>query len=91
MSTTEPEKIQSYHYKLHTIPPLPDPYASTSHWVKADMIYTVSFSRLSLLFSQKDGTGKRVYEQRVVDAADLLKIQAAMLHGIGLTRLTDYL
>ena len=91
LSTTEPEKVQSYHYKLHTIPPLPEPYASSSHWVKADMIYTVSFTRLSLLFTKKDNNGTRVYDQRVIDPADLLKIRAAVLHGIGLTNLTDYL
>jgi mRNA interferase MazF len=91
MSTTEPEKIQSYHHKLHTAPPLPEPFSSPSHWVKADMIYTVSFARLSLLFSKKDDGGKRIYDQRVIDAADLLKIRAAVLHGIGLTHLTDYL
>jgi hypothetical protein len=28
---------------------------------------------------------------RVIDKADLLKIQEAMLHGLGLTTLTGYL
>lgn len=55
------------------------------------MIYTVSFTRLSLLFTKKDNNGTRVYDQRVIDPADLLKIRAAVLHGIGLTNLTDYL
>ena len=47
------------------------------------MIYTVSFTRLSLLFTKKDNNGTRVYDQRVIDPADLLKIRAAVLHGIG--------
>jgi len=55
------------------------------------MIYTVSFERLFLMFKGKDDRGARVYDQRVIDQADLLKIQEALLHGIGLTRLTDYL
>jgi uncharacterized protein YifN (PemK superfamily) len=91
MSTSEPKKIEAYHYRLHTIPALPYPFTSPSHWVKADMIYTVSFDRLSLMFSKKDNTGKRIYDQRVIDAADLIKIREAVLHGIGLTNLTDYL
>ena len=92
MSTTEPRKIEAYHYRLHTIPTLPAPYTSAVHWVKADMIYTVSFERLSLMtHGTKDAHGRRIYDQRVIDKADLLKIQAAMLHGIGLTSLTSYL
>lgn len=92
MSTTEPSKIQAYHYRLHTTPSLPAPYVSAVHWVKADMLYTVSFERLFLMsHGKKNATGKRIYDQRVIDAADLLKIQAAILQGIGLTTLTSYL
>jgi uncharacterized protein YifN (PemK superfamily) len=91
MSTTDPIKIEPYHHKLHTIPPLPEPYSSPSHWVKADMIYTVAFERLSLMTGGKDVSGKRIYDDRVIDKADLLKIQACILHGIGLTALTDHL
>ncbi|HCN89058.1 MAG TPA: type II toxin-antitoxin system PemK/MazF family toxin [Oxalobacteraceae bacterium] len=91
LSTTEPKKIEAYHYRLHTSPLLPAPYDSPSHWVKGDMIYTVSFARLFLLSNGKDDRGTRIYDQRVIDQSDLLKIQAAVLHGIGLTRLTDYL
>lgn len=92
LSTTEPNKIEAYHYRLHTTPSLPAPYVSPVHWVKADMVYTVSFNRLFLMtHGVKDATGKRVYDQRVIDKADLLKIQAAVLHGIGLTPLTAYL
>lgn len=91
MSTSAPQKVEAYHYRLHTIPALPKPYDSPHHWVKADMLYTVSFDRLSLLFSGKDANGKRIYDQRVIDRPDLVKIQAAVLHGLGMTGLTDYL
>lgn len=91
MSTTEPQKIEAYHYRLHTIPPLPKPYDSTFHWVKADMLYTVSFDRLTLLSMGKDASGKRLYDQRVVDRPDMLMIQSAVLHGLGMTALTGYL
>lgn len=91
LSTTDPKKIEPYHYRLHTIPPMPAPYNSASHWVKADMIYTVSFERLFLMFDGKDANGKRIYDQRIIDAADLLKIRACVLHALGMTSLTDYL
>lgn len=91
LSTSEPPRVEAYHYRLHTDPNLPAPYSSPSHWVKADMVYTMSFERLFLLTSGKDANGKRIYDQRVIDRADLIKIQAAILHGIGLTALTAYL
>lgn len=91
LSTTPPNPIEAYHYKLHVDPVLPRPYNAPYHWVKADMVYTVSFDRLFLPFEKKDGTGKRVYDVKVIDKADLLKIQRCLLHGIGLTALTDYL
>ncbi len=91
LSTTAPKELSAFHYRLHVNPPLPAPFDESAHWVKADMIYTVSFDRLYLPFRSKDGTGKRIYDVRVVDKSDLLKIQQCVLHGIGLTHLTDYL
>lgn len=91
LSTTPPSQIMPYHFKLHVDPVLPEPYNANFHWVKADMIYTVSFDRLSRLFSGKDATGKRIYDDRVIDKADLLKVQECILHGLGLTALTAYL
>jgi len=91
LSTTPPKEIAPYHFKLHVTPVLPAPYNADFHWVKADMVYTVAFDRLYLPFSGKDPSGKRVYDIRVIDKADLLKIQQCMLHGLGLSALTDYL
>lgn len=91
LSTTEPNPVASYHHKFTLDPVLPRPYNSKTQWVKADMIYTVSFDRLFLPFEKKDGTGKRIYDVRVLDKVEILKIQQCILHGIGLTSLTDYL
>ncbi|MDD5271988.1 MAG: type II toxin-antitoxin system PemK/MazF family toxin [Methylovulum sp.] len=91
LSTTPPPHIAAYHYKLHMDPVLPHPYDASAHWVKADMVYTVSFDRLHLMFDGKDASGKRHYDLRVIDKADLIKIQQCVLHGLGLTALTDYL
>ncbi len=91
LSSTPPSHIMPYHYKLHVDPVLPEPYNEKFHWVKADMVYTVSFDRLSLPFNGKDANGKRNYDVRVIDKSDLIKIQQCVLHGLGLTSLTDYL
>ncbi len=90
-STTTPSPVCQYHFKLHVNPPLPSPYDSPIQWVKGDMIYTVGFHRLSLPFSGKDASGKRIYDIRTVDPADLIKIQECVLHGIGLSKLTSFL
>ena len=91
LSTTPPNPAAAYHHKFHLDPVMPKPYDSPVQWVKADMLYTVSFDRLFLPFEKKDGTGKRAYDVRVLDRSDMLKIQQCILHGIGLTALTDYL
>lgn len=91
LSTTAPPEISPYHFKLHTTPPLPEPFNADYHWVKADMVYTVSHNRLILPFIKKDDGGKRIYDIRVIDKSDLIKIQQCLLHGLGLSSLTDYL
>ena len=90
LSTTPPQQIMPYHYKLHTTPPLPAPYSAPSHWVKADMLATVSFKRLRLPFVRKKN-GKREYDVRIIDQSDLIKIQQCVLYAIGLSKLTDFL
>lgn len=50
LSTTPQKDIEGYHYKLFIDPVLPEPYNAEFHWVKADMVYTVSLDRLYLPF-----------------------------------------
>jgi mRNA interferase MazF len=90
-STTAPRPVEPYHYKLQMDPVLPEPYSSGIQWVKADMLYTMSFDRLSLPFCGNDDTGKRIYDDRVLDPKDFLEIQKCLLRGIGLAGLTDLL
>lgn len=91
LSTSEPRPVTPYHFRLRTAPPLPAPYLEEYHWVKADMLCTVSFSRLFLLSPGKDDRGTRIYDARLISEHDLRAIQAAVLHGIGLGRLTEHL
>lgn len=85
LSTTEPEPIMPYHYKLKLDEPLPPPYDSPFHWVKADMLATVSFNRLFLPRKGKDDKGKREYVVKVVEEIDLRNIRECVLHALGLS------
>lgn len=84
LSTTEPTKICDYHHKLIMSNPLPSPYNSSEHWVKADMIYTVAFHRLFLPFRKKHKNGKRKYDIRVIEKEEMIKIQQCVLNAIGI-------
>lgn len=92
LSTARPGEMCPYHYKLHTVPPLPAPYDEAYHWVKADMVYTVGFQRLFVPQRGKDeATGKRQYEIRVLEKPELDAVLACVLHGLGLERLTQHI
>jgi mRNA interferase MazF len=83
LGSQEPEKIMPYHHKLTFDPPLPKPYDYGVHWVKADMLATVAFHRLDLLFLKKQN-GSRAYDNRVIAAEDLAAIQLCIRHALGM-------
>lgn len=91
ISTTRPDDNYPYHYKLRFEPPLPAPYDKPETWVKADMVYTLGFHRFYVPQLGKDASGKRQYDQRVVNEKDLGGIMACVLHGLGLGNLTDHM
>lgn len=87
LSTTPPPKIEKYHHILEK-----DPYPESDEkvWVKADMLMTVSFARLS---GYHDGKveGKRQYVKLHVSAHDLACIKKCVLHALGLGGLTQHI
>ena len=91
LSGTAPNRVKPYHFKIHTNPPLPEPYTNTTHWVKGDMVYTMGLNRMFLPLLEKEGDGTRKYDIRVIDEDDLIKIKACVLHGLGMGELTGYL
>jgi len=74
-STTPPNPIMPYHYLLRLNPTLPPPYNSPEQWVKADMLATVSFNRLTLPFSGKGADGKMHYIKMIIHGDDFKSIQ----------------
>lgn len=89
-STTMPKTTMPYHAQIHLHEPLPVPLSS-SFWIKGDMIYTVSFQRLSLIRAGKDTSGQRKYYSTILTDDQLRTVSACILHGLNLSFLTKHL
>ncbi|WP_181699342.1 type II toxin-antitoxin system PemK/MazF family toxin [Chthonobacter albigriseus] len=83
LSTTRPRILLPHHLEIELEPPLPHPYSERVMWLKGDIVLTVAFHRLRLLFDRWEG-GQRVYDVRVLDPDVLAKIRTCVRHGLGL-------
>lgn len=83
LSTTAPRRVMPHHLEIEFDPPLPHPYASPTAWVKGDIVLTVAFHRLRLLFDGK-ADGQRTYDVRVLDPAVFAQVQRCVRAGLGL-------
>jgi mRNA interferase MazF len=93
LSTTPPvPELLPYVCRLDLEKPLPSPFDAATCWAKADMIATVGFARLDLFRTERDReTGRRRYYHPRLPAAELVRVRAAVLHGLGLGHLTPHL
>lgn len=64
-------------------PARPAPYDSPVMWLKGDVVLTVAFRRLRLLFSRWED-GQRAYDVRVLDADTFEKVRGCVRSGLGL-------
>ena len=83
LSTAAPNPILPHHMQITLDPPLPDPYSNPTMWVKGDIVLTVGFHRLRLLFRGNEA-GQRIYDERVLDAATMTGVRACVRAGLGL-------
>ncbi|WP_442894985.1 type II toxin-antitoxin system PemK/MazF family toxin [Bradyrhizobium sp. AZCC 1578] len=83
LSTTAPNPVLPHHMELTLDPVLPHPYSEPRMWLKGDIVLTVAFHRLRLLFSGWN-QGQRVYDERVIDAGTLEKVRTCVRAGLGL-------
>ncbi len=72
-----------HHMQLTLDPPLPEPYDKPTMWVKGDIVLTVAFHRLRLLFAGWS-EGQRLYDVRVLDAETLARVRECVRSGLGL-------
>jgi uncharacterized protein YifN (PemK superfamily) len=79
-----------YHCELDVPFELPEYWGQKTRWAKGDMVYSVGFHRADLLrIGKRDGT--RVYQTTPLPLDLFLKVQEAVLHGLGLSGLTKHL
>ena len=83
LSTTAPVPALAHHLQLSFDPPLPHPYTSPLMWVKGDIVLTVAFHRLRLLFSHSED-GQCVYDLRCLDDRSMESVRACVRAGLGL-------
>ena len=82
LSTKKPYPLEKWHHLLRTPEPLPTPFDAQEHWVKGDMVNTVSFDRLDLPYLGKDVNGKRIYDIKTVNHEDFWSIAACVAFGL---------
>jgi uncharacterized protein YifN (PemK superfamily) len=83
LSTSEPRIKLPHHMQIALDPPLPHPYSEPVMWLKGDVVLTVAFHRLRLLFAEWNG-GQRVYDVRVLEPDVMARVRECVRHGLGL-------
>lgn len=87
LSGTAPTHPVLYQCRLVLDQALPEPFAQTIWWAKADMMATVGFGRLDLFRTRRDQTGRRKYLQPRLSKEQLEEIYGAVLSSLGLGHL----
>ena len=82
LSTTQPNVIQDYHVELEFNPIFCKKFPSPKMWVKGDMVYSLSLSRLTRQHEKLEN-GDRTYTVRILNNADMQKVLRCVLNGIG--------
>lgn len=86
-STRDSDQQMPWHCIVNTPNPLPSPYDHKVHWLKGDMVVTVSFHRLSMPCKGKDRDGHRLYVKVRIDEAQMRKIRQCVAVAFGISPL----
>lgn len=81
LSTTEPEKLMPYHYHFTDLPEIPG-FPKKECWAKCDLIYTVSYKRLSTPYRGRTPNGRRNYLVLHVSKEQLLNVRRCVARGL---------
>jgi len=87
LSTTAPVPPQDHHCEIEAryLPPSLGAQVQSA-WVKADMVYTLSVNRLSLVQGPRNRqTGKRQYEQVRLDLTRLTLVKRCVANALVIT------
>ena len=91
LGQSPPEREVAYQCRIEINPELPEPFAASAFWAKADMLATVSLDRLDLFHTARDSTGRRRYIQPRLSADDLKRVRRCILRALGMDNLTEHL
>jgi mRNA interferase MazF len=86
LSTTPPHPGVDYQCPLWLDQPLPHPFDSTSMWVKADMLASVSYERLDLFRGARLASGKRQYTVPKITESQFDEIRSSILRALRFER-----
>ena len=84
MSGSPPRPEVPYVVRLELPEPLPEPFAETIWWVKADMIATVGFQRLDLFRLGRGPEGRRRYITPRLSPEAFAAVRVGVLQGLGI-------
>ena len=94
LSSVAPRPILPHHHKLpRGVMPNIAAFQRTETWVKGDMIYTLSYQRLSLirLSSLRSPKSKPRYYKKKLPEDQMRAVNKCILSGLGLGRLARFL
>ncbi|MBR1604653.1 MAG: type II toxin-antitoxin system PemK/MazF family toxin [Alphaproteobacteria bacterium] len=84
LSTTAPDPVESFHMTISFPRLLPEPFNAPFHWIKADMINTVSMDRLSLIRCGRLPNGQRKYYQEKATPEQLAELESKIQIALGI-------
>ncbi|PNH98455.1 type II toxin-antitoxin system PemK/MazF family toxin [Vibrio diazotrophicus] len=91
LSTTKPDVAMDYHLLLDdNHMPRNKFFERGNTWLKGDMIYTMSFERLSFVALGKEN-GRRQYFQNRLSRENMKKVYSCVLHGLHIGAIAEHL
>ncbi|KHA59847.1 hypothetical protein NL53_14560 [Vibrio variabilis] len=90
LSSTPPEQAQGYHMTLDNNHLPRHKFFKDETWVKGDMVYTLSFDRLSYVATGSEN-GKRIYFQNRLSREVMKNVYSCVLRGMNLNDLCQHL
>lgn len=83
LSTTEPTVTSGYCVEINLETIIYPKFNSLKCWAKCDMLYSLSYSRLSVPYMGKDSSGKRVSNSIILDSGTMCDVLTGVLAGMG--------
>ncbi|MFN4039062.1 MAG: type II toxin-antitoxin system PemK/MazF family toxin [Erythrobacter sp.] len=84
LSTSSPDPVEGYHCLIVLPQEPPHPYEGREKWVKADMLATVAYSRLTLPFHKAERNRPRRSVQMRIQGEQFEQIMTCVRRALGI-------